>query len=114
MEQTNQIIQTRHIIRRLNILLTCWYAWKQNAAINDLVYICLRFKPCTKIRHNNKDLSSSYSVRCHVQINSRVLTADCKNAGLTLMPSVNKATGAKRKNDMTVMIEKRLMLSRDS
>jgi hypothetical protein len=64
---------------------TCWYAWKQNAAINDLVYICLRFKP-----------------------------ADCKNAGLTLTPSVSKATGAKRKNDMTVMIEKRLMLSRDS
>jgi hypothetical protein len=30
------------------------------------------------------------------------------------MPSVRKATGAKRKNDITVMIEKRLMLSRDS
>jgi len=31
-----------------------------------------------------------------------------------LTPSVSKVTGAKRKNDMTVMIEKRLMLSRDS
>jgi hypothetical protein len=49
-----------------------------------------------------------------MQINRRVLTADCKIAGLTLTPSVSKVTGAKRKNDMTVMMEKRLMLSRDS
>src|SRR6266540_3989075 len=33
---------------------------------------------------------------------------------LHLMPSVRKATGANRKNDIAVMIEKRLMLSRDS
>jgi hypothetical protein len=49
-----------------------------------------------------------------MQINNRVLTTDCKNAGQTLMPSVSKVTGAKSKNDMTVMMEKRLMFSRDS
>lgn len=42
------------------------------------------------------------------------LTADCKNVGVALTPSVKKVTGAKRKNDITVMIEKRLMLSKDS
>lgn len=42
------------------------------------------------------------------------LTADCKYVGVTLTPSVNKVTGAKRKNDITVMIEKRLRLSKDS
>jgi hypothetical protein len=43
-----------------------------------------------------------------------MLTADCNTARLTLTPSVSKVTGANRKNDMTVMIENRLMLSRDS
>jgi len=64
---------------------TCWYAWKQNAAIKDLVYTCCKFSP-----------------------------ADCRNVGVTLTPSVSKVTGAKRKNDMTVIIEKRVMLSRDA
>jgi len=47
-------------------------------------------------------------------LNIVTLTADCKNVGVILTPSVNKVTGAKTKNDITVMIEKRLRLSKDS
>jgi hypothetical protein len=49
-----------------------------------------------------------------MNFNDDTLTADCKNVGLILMPSVRKVTGANRKNDITVMIEKRLTLSMDS
>ena len=106
-EQTNPPISVRWIT-------TCWYAWKQNAAINDLVYICFKFKPCT--RNNIHKYRIMLKLVCKVSwiISSRILTADCKTAGLTLTPSVSKVTGANRKNDMTVMIENRLMLSRDS
>lgn len=43
-----------------------------------------------------------------------ILTADCTNEGVNLTPSTNRVTGDSRKNDMIVIIEKRLMLSRDS
>jgi hypothetical protein len=42
------------------------------------------------------------------------LTADCKNVGVILTPSVKKVKGANMKKDITVIIEKRLMLSKDS
>jgi hypothetical protein len=48
------------------------------------------------------------------KVNIVTLTADCKNEGVILTPSVKKVTGANRKKDITVMIEKRLMLSKDS
>lgn len=42
------------------------------------------------------------------------LTTNCMYAGVNLIPSTNRATGASRKNDMIVIIEKRVMSSRDS
>ena len=48
------------------------------------------------------------------KVNIVTLTADCKYVGVILTPSVKKVTGANRKKDITVMIEKRLMLSKDS
>jgi len=52
----------------------------------------------------------------HVSITNSawLLTADCKALGANFTPSVRKVMGAKRANDMTVMIDKRLMLSRGS
>jgi hypothetical protein len=88
---------------------TCWYAWKQNAAIKDLVYTCCKFRPCTGKNIVRFQTRQSIVVRA-----VWILTADCRNVGVTLTPSVSKVTGAKRKNDMTVIIEKRLMLSRDA
>jgi hypothetical protein len=43
-----------------------------------------------------------------------MLTAASRKAGVTLTPSAKKVTGANRKNDIIVIIEKRLILSRDS
>lgn len=45
---------------------------------------------------------------------SRILTADCRDEGVNLTPSTSRVTGAKRINDMIVIIEKRVILSRDS
>lgn len=42
------------------------------------------------------------------------LTADCRYVGVNLTPSMNMATGANKMKDMTVIIEKRVMLSIDS
>ena len=52
----------------------------------------------------------------HVNITSSawLLTANCKALGANFTPSVRKVIGAKRANDMTVMIDKRLTLSRGS
>lgn len=43
---------------------------------------------------------------------SLLLTAYCKYEGLNLTPSKKMAAGARNKNDMIVMMEKRLMLSK--
>lgn len=44
----------------------------------------------------------------------RKLTVDCMYAGVNLTPSTSIVTGANKKKDMTVIMEKRVMLSMDS
>lgn len=40
------------------------------------------------------------------------LTANCRYDGLNFTPSVRMATGASRRNEMIVIMEKRLILSK--
>jgi len=98
-------------------MLTCWYAWKQSASNRDVECICSKFKPY--IQHKKRlEKYSTVTIHCnmHVSITNSawLLTADCKALGANFTPSVRKVIGAKRANDMTVMIDKRLMLSRGS
>lgn len=42
------------------------------------------------------------------------LTTDCRYEGVNLTPSMARVTGANRMNDMIVIMEKIVILSRDS
>jgi len=44
----------------------------------------------------------------------RILTAAWRDAGVNLRPSVKKVTGNNKTNDIRVIIEKRVILSKDS